>query len=162
MAVLAPFPRTWTWTWTCQTRGADEVSANRAAGVPITEPSVASHPAQERRPRDGLAMVTYWIEAGVVSTAAGAWAATPFSGLLRILVWGGVTAVLAAAAIWAAEPAIALLDRCYRAPWSRRRPSARLGSCPHDVSGRDGRTPRSRRWFRWLPSSLVGASQRAW
>ncbi len=140
------------------------MSADRVPGVPITKPSAASRPAQEGRPRDGLAMVTYWIEAGVVSTAAGAWAATALSGQLRILVWAGVTAALAAAAIWAAEPAIALLDRCYRAPLSRRRPSARLGSSPRDVSGRGGRTPRSqlRRWFRWSPGFPLEAALRAW
>jgi hypothetical protein len=71
-------------------------------------------------------MVTYWIETGVVSTAAGAWATTALSGRVRILVWAAVTAALTVAAIFAAEPVIALLSRCYRATQIRRPPSAQL------------------------------------
>jgi hypothetical protein len=100
-----------------------EVSVNRTSGIPVTEPSTAPHLAQAGRRRTGLAIVTYWVEAGVISTAAGAWAATVLSGQLRILLWAGVTTVLAVAAILVADPAIALLARCYQMPL-RRRPRA--------------------------------------
>jgi len=93
------------------------VSVNRAS---VTEPGVMPYPPRVSRSRERLAMVTYWIEAGVVSAAAGAWAATALSGHLRILLWAGVTTALAVTAILVAEPAIALLARCYQTPLSRR------------------------------------------
>jgi hypothetical protein len=73
----------------------------------------------ERR-RGRLALVTYWAEAGIASTAAGAWASTALSGRVRILVWAGITTLLAAVAILFAGPAVGFLSRCYRVGQARR------------------------------------------
>jgi hypothetical protein len=90
----------------------DEVSAYRQTGMPLAT-SQASDTGR-RRPGGGLALGTYCVEAGITSTAAGAWASAGFSGSLRAAVWIGVTAVLALAAAWLAEPAVTVLDRCLR------------------------------------------------
>jgi hypothetical protein len=89
------------------------VSVHGQAGVPLAT-SRSSDTEGRHRPSSGLAFGAYCIEAGVTSTAAGAWASTGFSGSVRAVVWIGVTAVLAAAAAWLADPAITVLDRCLR------------------------------------------------
>ena len=99
------------------------MSANKQSGVSLTTPDTDVRTDRSGRRHDGLALVTYWAEAGIASTAAGAWASTALSGRLRILVWVGVTTVLAVAAIWFAEPVIGLLSRGYRAGRSRRPPN---------------------------------------
>lgn len=93
---------------------------NKQSGVSLTTPDTDVD--QPGRRHGGLTLVTYWAEAGIASTAAGAWASTALSGRLRILVWVGVTTLLAAAAIWFAEPVIGLLGRGYRAGRTRRPP----------------------------------------
>lgn len=87
------------------------MSAFGQAGMPL--PASQSSDADRRhRPGRGLALGAYCVEAGVASTAAGAWASAAFPGSLRIVVWVGVTAVLAVAAAWLVEPAVTALDRC--------------------------------------------------
>jgi hypothetical protein len=90
----------------------DEVRAHGQAGVPLAASQASD--VGRRRPGSGLALGTYCVEAGITSTAAGAWASAGFSGALRASVWIGVTAVLALAAAWLAEPATTALDRCLR------------------------------------------------
>jgi hypothetical protein len=97
------------------------VNADEPSGLSLTSPDTDQRAGRPESRRSGLALVTYWVEAGVVSTAAGAWASTAFPRSLRILIWAGVTTLLAAAAIWAGEPAIAFLSRHYEAA-RRRRP----------------------------------------
>src|SRR5690349_11978513 len=93
------------------------MDADKRSGVSLASPDPDSdrRAVLAHRRRDGLALVTYWVEAGVASTAAGAWASTTVPGRFRILVWVGVTAVLTAVALWGAEPAIAFLSRHFRA-----------------------------------------------
>ena len=79
------------------------MSANKHPGVCLTSPDATEPGGRADRRRDRLALVTYWAEAGIASTAVGAWASTEFSGRVRILVWAGITAVLAAVAIWFAD-----------------------------------------------------------
>jgi hypothetical protein len=89
------------------------VRAHGHAGMPLAAIR-ASDATRWRRPGSGLALGTYCVEAGITSTAAGAWVSAGFSGSLRAAVWIGVTAVLALAAVWLAEPAVTALDRCLR------------------------------------------------
>lgn len=89
------------------------MSAHGQAGMPLTAVR-ASDVSRRRRPGSRLALGTYCVEAGITSTAAGAWASAGLSGSLRATVWIGVTAVLALAAAWLAEPAVTVLDRCLR------------------------------------------------
>jgi hypothetical protein len=93
------------------------VSAHGQARVRLTA-SQPSETSGRQRSRSGLARGAYCVEAGITSTAAGAWASLEFSGPLKAVVWIGVTAALAAAAVWLAEPAVAVLDRCL--PGTRR------------------------------------------
>src|ERR1700742_1384489 len=58
--------------------------------------------------RNRLAFGIYCAEAGVVATAAGAWATVSLSGPLRAAVWAGVTAALALGAAWLSRPAVTL------------------------------------------------------
>ena len=88
------------------------MSAYRQAGMPLAASQASD--VGRRRPGSRLALGTYCVEAGITSTAAGAWASAGFSGSLRAAVWIGVTAVLALAAAWLAEPAVTVLDRCLR------------------------------------------------
>ena len=62
----------------------------------------------------------YCVEAGIISTAAGAWASSGLSGSSRAFVWIGVAGVLAAAAVWLAEPALSVLGRCLQVTVTRR------------------------------------------
>jgi hypothetical protein len=89
------------------------VSVHGQAGVPLAA-SRSSDTDGRHRPGSGLALGAYCIEAGVTSTAAGAWASAGFSGSVRAVVWIGVTAMLAAVAAWLAEPAVTALGRCLR------------------------------------------------
>lgn len=89
------------------------MSVHGQAGVPLAT-SRSSDTDRRHRPSSGLVLGAYCIEAGVTSTAAGAWASVGFSGSLRAIVWIGVTAVLAATAAWLAEPAVTALSRCLR------------------------------------------------
>jgi hypothetical protein len=93
--------------------GGDEVSIHRQAGMPLPA-SQSSDPKGRRWPGNRLALGAYCVEAGITSTAAGAWASSGFSGSLRAVAWIGVTALLAAAAAWLAEPAATALDHCLR------------------------------------------------
>lgn len=93
--------------------GGDEVSINRQAGMSLAA-GKSSPPGGRRWPGSRLALGAYCVEAGIASTAVGAWASAGFSGSLRAVVWIGVTAVLAAATAWLAEPTVAVLDRCLR------------------------------------------------
>jgi hypothetical protein len=90
------------------------VSVFGQAGMPLAA-SQSSDADGRHWPGRGLAFGAYCVEAGVTSTAAGAWASAGFPGSLRAVVWVGVTAVLAVAAAWLAEPAVTALDRCLRA-----------------------------------------------
>jgi hypothetical protein len=105
---------------TCERGEETEVDANKPSGGCLTSPDVDPLVARAERRRNGLALVTYWVDAGVVSTAAGAWTSTAFSGRLRILVWVGVTALLTTVAIWAAESATAFLSRLFLMAGARR------------------------------------------
>jgi hypothetical protein len=96
------------------------MNADTPSGVSFASPDSDRRAALAQRRRNGLALVTYWVEAGVASTAAGAWASAAVPGRWRVPVWAGVTTVLAAAALWVAEPAIALLSRYFRAAGARR------------------------------------------
>jgi hypothetical protein len=89
------------------------VSAHGQAGVPPAA-SQCSDADERHRPGGGLALGAYCVEAGVTSTAAGAWVSAGFSGSLRAVVWIGVTATLAAAAAWLAEPTVTALSRFLR------------------------------------------------
>jgi hypothetical protein len=91
----------------------DEVSAHGQAGMPLAARQSADANGQHR-PGRGLALGAYCVEAGITSTAAGAWASSGFSGSLRAAVWIGVTAALAVAAAWLAEPAVTAMSRCLR------------------------------------------------
>lgn len=93
---------------------AGKVSTNRPPGIFLVPPEAARLPGRAERRRDQIARVTYWAEAGVASTAVGAWASVAFSGHGRILVWMGITTALAAIAILFARPAISFLSHCYR------------------------------------------------
>jgi hypothetical protein len=89
------------------------VSVHGQAGMPLA----ASRPSDTGgrcRPGNWLLLGAYCVEAGIISTAAGAWASAGFSGSLRAVVWIGVTAALAVAAAWLAEPTVAALGRCLR------------------------------------------------
>jgi hypothetical protein len=91
----------------------DEVSAHGQAEMPLA--ANRSSDADDRHRRGSrLALGAYCVEAGITSTAAGAWASSGFSGSLRAVVWIGVTTVLAAAAAWLAEPAISGMSHCLR------------------------------------------------
>ena len=68
----------------------------------------------------GLALCAYSIEAGISSTAVGAWASSGLSGPLRAAAWGGLTTLLGVVAVCLAEPAIYVLDRCLRITLSHR------------------------------------------
>lgn len=89
------------------------MTAHGQAGMPLAA-SQASDVGRPRRPGSGLVLGTYCVEAGITSTAAGAWASSGLSGSLRAAVWIGVTAVLALTAAWLAESAVTVLDRCLR------------------------------------------------
>lgn len=98
-----------------------KVSANRPPGIFLISPD-AVRSAERAARRDRLGLVTYWAEAGIASTAAGAWASAVFSGRARFLVWMGVSATLAAIAILFAGPAVSFLGRCYRMGRDSNRP----------------------------------------
>lgn len=91
----------------------DEVSVHGQAGMPLAA-SQSSDAGGRLRPGSWLALGAYCVEAGIISTAAGAWASAGFSGSLRAVVWIGVTVALAAAAAWLAEPTVAALGRYLR------------------------------------------------
>ena len=98
------------------------MSVNKHPAVSLTSPDATEPNGKADRRRDRLALVTYWAEAGIASTAIGAWASTELSGRVRILVWAGITTVLAAVAIWFADPAVGFLSRCYRTSRAGRQP----------------------------------------
>lgn len=98
------------------------MTAPKQAGTSLTSPDASVEANRPVRRRGGLALVTYWVEAGVISTAAGAWASTALPGRWRIAGWVGVTTILAAAAIWFAEPVLGFLSRRYQAVQVRRPP----------------------------------------
>jgi hypothetical protein len=86
---------------------------------------LSSNAGARQRHGSGLALCAYSIEAGISSTAVGAWASSGLSGLLRAAVWGGVTTVLGIVAVCLAGPAIKVLDRCFRITLSHRNPHHR-------------------------------------
>jgi hypothetical protein len=99
------------------------VSANKQGGISLAPPDTGQASGQAERRRDRLALVTYWAEAGIASTAAGAWASTAFSGRSRILACAGITTFLVAIAIGLTGPAVSFLSRCYGTGRAARRPS---------------------------------------
>ena len=94
------------------------MSAREQAEMPLAA-SQPSDVSVRQWPGSGLALGAYCVEAGITSTAAGAWASSGFSGSSRALVWIGVTTVLAAAAGWLAEPALTVLGRCFQVTVTR-------------------------------------------
>lgn len=95
------------------------MNANKS-GVPLASSNGVQRPSRAERRRDGLVLVTYWLEAGAVSTAAGAWASTAVSGRWRIIAWAGVTTALAVAAIVVAGPVVAFISHHFVAARPRR------------------------------------------
>lgn len=94
--------------------------------TPASSPAVQSaSPPGLSRPRNGLAFGIYCAEAGVVATAAGAWAAVSLSGPLRAAVWTSVTALLAVGAVWLSRPAVTVLSHCLPKNRTDRRPNHR-------------------------------------
>ena len=89
------------------------------AEAPLTADLSSNVGARQRR-GSGLALCAYSIEAGISSTAVGAWASSGLSGLLRAIVWGGLTTVLGIVAVCLAEPAVKALDRGLRMTLSYR------------------------------------------
>lgn len=87
-----------------------------------SEPLTASRP---QRPRNRLVLGTYCVEAGIASTAVGAWASSGLSGSPRAAAWIGVTAILVVAAAWLAEPTVSLLTQYLQVAAPRRDPRPR-------------------------------------
>lgn len=98
------------------------MSADRQVKSSLAGPATGARSAKPNRCQYGLAVVSYWIEAGIATTAAGAWATKTLSGTARTAVWIGVTAVLAVGAMWLAEPSISVLSRYFAAAGPRRPP----------------------------------------
>jgi hypothetical protein len=60
-----------------------------------------------------LALAVYWGEAGITSTAIGAWVASSLSGVTRVAVWISLTAVLDVGAVQLTERAVGVLGRSF-------------------------------------------------